>query len=97
MNGYQADPVEMTAAAARLGESAEEVRAAATALGEGAGGDLGPGGIIEAVDHLTGVWAARMQAVSTDLTAAERDIRATRDSYVGIDEDVAGRLRRESR
>ncbi|MEV4315334.1 hypothetical protein [Actinocrispum sp. NPDC049592] len=93
MTGYQADPVEMAAAAARLADSADEVRAAAAALGEGVRGDLGPGGITAAADQLISVWAARMRAASTDLAAAGQDIRTSGDLYAGAEEVAAAGLR----
>ena len=93
MNGYQADPVEMAVAAAQLAASAAEVHAATTALGEGAGGDLGPAGITEAVERLTRRSAARMHAVHADLLASEQGIRSVRDSYVETEDHLATRLR----
>ncbi|MET0235467.1 MAG: hypothetical protein ABW224_12555 [Kibdelosporangium sp.] len=97
MNGYQADPAEMAAAADQLAASAEQVHAAATALGEGAGGDLGPAGITEAVERLTRESAARMTAVHASLLASEQGVRAVRDAYVETEHDLATRLRNPER
>jgi hypothetical protein len=95
MTGYQADPVEMASAAARLADSAEEVQTAAVALGEGAGGDLGPGGVTAAVDQLMVALAARLRAVSVDLAVAGQDIRTSHDLYVAAEEAAAVELRQD--
>lgn len=94
MNGYHVDPAELSATAVRLSEAAQDVHTAATDLSEGAGGDLGPGGVSEAVDDLTRAWATKIRLVHDDLMAVARDLRTTRDVYADGEGYVADRLRR---
>ncbi|MFT7838945.1 WXG100 family type VII secretion target [Saccharothrix sp. BKS2] len=82
-DGYRVDPDTLTAFAARLDETADEVRAAASSL-EDPVGDLGPEGITEAVDHLVAEWARVLRGVGLDVVAD--GLRAAGDSYREADE-----------
>lgn len=81
--GYRVDPDALTAFAARLDETADEVRAVAAALEEPVG-DLGPEGITEAVDHLLGEWARALRAVEPGVLAD--GLRAAAEEYRDADE-----------
>ena len=92
MTGHALDPAELTATAERLEAAAEETRAAAAALGTGAGGDLGPAGITAAVDELIATWAGRIGGVHSELNQAGQDLRRARDAYTDGEDQAAREL-----
>jgi hypothetical protein len=91
---YRVDADAMTAAAGRLDEAAEDVRAAAELLAEGAGDDLGPGGVTEEAGGLTEAWTARLSAVHEQVASGAAGVRAARDAYLDVDDVVTGELNR---
>lgn len=93
-NEYRVDADAMTAAAGRLEEAADEVRAATEILADGCGDDLGPGGVTEAASDLTEAWTARLSAVHVDVASAATSVRAARDGYLDVDESVSAELNR---
>ncbi|MFI9010613.1 hypothetical protein ACIGNX_25590 [Actinosynnema sp. NPDC053489] len=82
-DGYLVDPDELTAFAGRLEEAADEVRAAAAAVGEPPG-DLGPEGVAEAVARLVAEWAEVLRGVELDAMADA--LRAAGETYRQADE-----------
>lgn len=91
---YRVDVDAMTAVAGRLDDAADEVMAATEILAEGAGEDLGPGGVTEEAGALTESWTARLSAVHADLAAGAAGVLAARDSYLDVDEAAAAELNR---
>ncbi|QFZ22121.1 WXG100 family type VII secretion target [Saccharothrix syringae] len=81
--GYQVDPDVLTAFAARLDETADEVRAVASTLDDPVG-DLGPEGVTEAVDRLMGEWARALRGAGLDEVAD--GLRAAVGDYRDADE-----------
>ncbi|MFE2753087.1 hypothetical protein ACFXGA_13930 [Actinosynnema sp. NPDC059335] len=82
-DGYLVDPDALTAFAARLDEAADELRAAASAVGQPLG-DLGPEGVTEAVERLVAEWADALRGVELDAVAD--GLRAAGETYRQADE-----------
>jgi hypothetical protein len=84
MTGYTADPHALKVTAGKLDDVAREVGAAAAGI-DARAGDLGPGGVTEAVDVLAAGLAGRMRAVCSDLTAASANVAAAGAAYLDIE------------
>ncbi|MGZ3146250.1 type VII secretion target [Lentzea chajnantorensis] len=84
-DGYVTDVAAVRAAATRLDGTAAEVEAVTTALGQGSGGDLGPG-VTAAADELLRSWADRTAALRTELAEAADELRAAGAAYRDADE-----------
>lgn len=82
-DGYLVDPDALTAFAARLDEAADELRAAASTVGQPLG-DLGPEGVTEAVERLVAEWADALRGVELDAVAD--GLRAAGETYRQADE-----------
>ncbi|HUQ59141.1 hypothetical protein [Lentzea sp.] len=84
-DGYVVDVAAVRVTAERLDDTASEVDAVAAALGEGPGGDLGPG-VTAAADELMRSWAARMTSLRDDLAEAAGELRSAGAAYLDADE-----------
>lgn len=93
MTGYRADPHALKTAADQLDDVARELREAVDGVAAPTG-DLGPGGVTEAVDVLAGKLAGRMRSVHTELREAGASVRAAREAYLSADQSTVDELRR---
>ncbi|MCR3750475.1 hypothetical protein [Lentzea californiensis] len=84
-DGYVVDVAAVSVTAQRLDDTAAEVDAVAAALGEGCGGDLGPG-VTAAADELLRSWADRMAALRATLADAAGDLRSAGAAYLDAEE-----------
>lgn len=92
MTGYHADPHALKTAADQLDDVAREVGEVAEGVAASTG-DLGPGGVTEAVDVLADKLAGRMRAVHTELTATGANVRAASEAYLGAEANTVDDLR----
>jgi hypothetical protein len=84
-DGYTADVAAVRVTAERLDDAAAEVAAVAAALGQGSGGELGPG-VTAAADELLRSWAERTAALRATLADAAGELRSAGAAYRDADE-----------
>ncbi len=84
-DGYVTDVAAVRVTAERLDDAATEVAAVAAALGQGPGGELGPG-VTAAADELMRSWADRTAALRATLADAAGELRSAGAAYRDADE-----------